>query len=606
MFRLILFIFLIIPFTSYCQCNLNTYVQGNVIPGTDSLLCHGYTTQINVNNLSGISPFICKLEDKLSSQIIQVDTVNSVFNIFNNIQSGNYSITVIDALGNICNDSIIIYQPDSLYSFIDIIAQSYCTVDGQINVDVFGGTQPYSVQLSNNINFPFNNLNSGFYSLQIQDYNNCFFNIDSIIVPLTPLLQVTLDTDSLHLDIIGGEEPIGVIWPNGETGPNLQANLCPGNYQVLIDDISHCPPIIIDFSIDSIEAIVDPGLSGIVEVNGGNPPYSYLWNTGSTDSVINGLCEGYYQITIFDNENCSVDYSFFLDTIIQAVIDPNLSGVSNVIGGTPPYSYLWSNGSTDSVISGLCEGYYQITITDAANCNNTFSFNIDTLSANLDIENLILEDIVGGSPPYSFEWFTNGISLEINTPQISGLCSGYHEVQVMDFQGCSKFYGFEILPLESGLIYDDIDCETSGFSGTFNVNPSGGTPPYNIFWNDSVTELINIQPGSNYLFIEDFNGCLLKDSVLVDELKEECIYNVISPNNDGINDVWFIDPAFLYENSTITIYNRWGKKIFNSTGYLEPFSGKSKQGKILQQGVYFYSIKLKETTKPLRGTLTIY
>ena len=84
MFRLILFIFLIIPFTSYCQCNLNTYVQGNVIPGTDSLLCHGYTTQINVNNLSGISPFICKLEDKLSSQIIQVDTVNSVFNIFNN------------------------------------------------------------------------------------------------------------------------------------------------------------------------------------------------------------------------------------------------------------------------------------------------------------------------------------------------------------------------------------------------------------------------------------------------------------------------------------------------------------------------------------------
>ena len=138
------------------------------------------------------------------------------------------------------------------------------------------------------------------------------------------------------------------------------------------------------------------------------------------------------------------------------------------------------------------------------------------------------------------------------------------------------------------------------------MNPSGGTPPYNIFWNDSVTELINIQPGSNYLFIEDFNGCLLKDSVLVDELKEECIYNVISPNNDGINDVWFIDPAFLYENSTITIYNRWGKKIFNSTGYLEPFSGKSKQGKILQQGVYFYSIKLKETTKPLRGTLTIY
>jgi len=206
------------------------------------------------------------------------------------------------------------------------------SIDGQINVDVFGGTQPYSVQLSNNINFPFNNLNSGFYSLQIQDYNNCFFNIDSIIVPLTPLLQVTLDSDSLHLDIIGGEEPIGVIWPNGETGPNLQANLCPGNYQVLIDDISHCPPIIIDFNIDSIEAIVDPSLSGIVEVNGGNPPYSYLWNTGSTDSVINGLCEGYYQITIFDNENCSVDYSFFLDTIIQAVIDPNLSVLNIELG----------------------------------------------------------------------------------------------------------------------------------------------------------------------------------------------------------------------------------------------------------------------------------
>ena len=74
----------------------------------------------------------------------------------------------------------------------------------------------------------------------------------------------------------------------------------------------------------------------------------------------------------------------------------------------------------------------------------------------------------------------------------------------------------------------------------------------------------------------------------------------------GINDDWSIEPSFLYNETTVNIYNRWGKKIFTSVGYQEPFNGKNKRGKLLQQGVYFYSIQLQESANPIRGSLTIY
>ena len=75
---------------------------------------------------------------------------------------------------------------------------------------------------------------------------------------------------------------------------------------------------------------------------------------------------------------------------------------------------------------------------------------------------------------------------------------------------------------------------------------------------------------------------------------------------DGVNDEWGIEPAFLYADSRVSVYNRWGKRVFRSEGYAEPFAGKDFKGRLLQAGVYFYSIQLRDGVEPLRGSLTIY
>ena len=119
--------------------------------------------------------------------------------------------------------------------------------------------------------------------------------------------------------------------------------------------------------------------------------------------------------------------------------------------------------------------------------------------------------------------------------------------------------------------------------------------------------LETITPGIQRLLITDNQGCTLKDSVVISELKADCIFNVISPSlKDGINDFWGIKPAFLYSESWVRIYNRWGKIVYDVKGYSDPFDGRDKNKRLLPQGVYYYSILLKEDDTPMQGSLTIY
>jgi gliding motility-associated-like protein len=70
------------------------------------------------------------------------------------------------------------------------------------------------------------------------------------------------------------------------------------------------------------------------------------------------------------------------------------------------------------------------------------------------------------------------------------------------------------------------------------------------------------------------------------------IPNVISPNNDGLNDLFEIDN--LQENTEVIILNRWGNVVFSSTNYQNNWDGKDTSGKELADGVYTYKYKTKD------------
>lgn len=102
-------------------------------------------------------------------------------------------------------------------------------------------------------------------------------------------------------------------------------------------------------------------------------------------------------------------------------------------------------------------------------------------------------------------------------------------------------------------------------------------------------------------------GCTASDSILITVDKEPRdikVPNVFSPNGDGINDVWAIRFLNTFSNCRVLVFNRYGEKIFQSTGYNAPWDGKYK-GREVPFGTYYYLIEIPGRSKPFSGYVTI-
>ncbi|MBK0402939.1 gliding motility-associated C-terminal domain-containing protein [Adhaeribacter sp. BT258] len=101
------------------------------------------------------------------------------------------------------------------------------------------------------------------------------------------------------------------------------------------------------------------------------------------------------------------------------------------------------------------------------------------------------------------------------------------------------------------------------------------------------------------------SGCVSTDEVTVTVLPKIKIVNTFTPNNDGINDTWEIKGLEEYRNCRIEIFNRWGAKVYESTGYPQPWNGVSQNGEQLPIATYYYIIYLNKTEAPLSGNINI-
>jgi len=106
------------------------------------------------------------------------------------------------------------------------------------------------------------------------------------------------------------------------------------------------------------------------------------------------------------------------------------------------------------------------------------------------------------------------------------------------------------------------------------------------------------------LTVSTTNGCKGSGSVSITLLKTLAVPNAFSPNGDGINDVWTIKSLESFSNCSVQVYNRYGKTVFNTTGYNKPWDG-TYNGSALPVGVYYYIIDMKNGTKPYSGSVTI-
>ncbi len=233
-----------------------------------------------------------------------------------------------------------------------------------------------------------------------------------------------------------------------------------------------------DASIINNACSNDSAGSLVVTLRGGKPPYTYLWSNGATTSSIYNLTSGVYNCIITDSRGVSLSCTYsilpFPFTLSFNVFSPcfgkrNDSISLNIIGGTSPFTYNWSNGYTTDTIYYVSPGTYTCTITDAHGCPakdtvvivQSAPLNIDSYTVTKSTypgynNGSITVTVSGGIPPgdsayYLYLWSNGGSYVD----SLTNLDSGSYAVCVTSPYGCGSVCDSNIIVVtNSGNIAD--------------------------------------------------------------------------------------------------------------------------------------------------------
>jgi gliding motility-associated-like protein len=350
-----------------------------------------------------------------------------------------------------------------------------------------------------------------------------------------------------------------------------------------------------------------------------NPGFTDMLNSGPGDStaLVNITAETTYYI-LYSNPWCSaidsvtIGFAVVVGTpyILNPACHDDSNGVASVhiTNGIPPFTYLWSNSSTNDTISGLPAGTYTVTITDADSCVSIQTLNLvnptpllhPVITTNLPCSEACIGTITvntsGSTPPYYFSW-SNGQTSDPAT----GLCEGSYTVTITDSHNC-------IASDSAGIIVDYIyanmqvwvdddtiyEGQTTGLHATdINGCTYTWTPGQYVANNGDANTMANPPVTTTfYLSVTDQYGCLYTDTItiyVIDILCDEpYIYvpNAFTPNDDENNDVFFLRTN-QGDKGYLAIFNRWGEKLFETYDIKRGWDGTFK-GKKCDPGVFVY------------------
>jgi hypothetical protein len=239
----------------------------------------------------------------------------------------------------------------------------------------------------------------------------------------------------------GGAGGYSYLWSTGDTLTGT-GFIPAGTYTVMVTDSNGCsqldsilmpePPVLSISSVATLPSCIGDN-DGAIDLTplGGTPNYSFVWNTGDSLEDLSGLTASVYIVLVTDASGCSVADTTFLanPTAISAtgtVSDD--TGTNNgaidlsVSGGTPGYTYLWSNGATTEDLTGLAAGNYSVTITDNNGCTSTESFTVDLVIG------------IGNATPLNISVYPNPFQTGF-TVQLSALDPETNSLSLIDMQG---------------------------------------------------------------------------------------------------------------------------------------------------------------------------
>ncbi|WP_410503566.1 hypothetical protein, partial [Flavobacterium sp. Root901] len=486
------------------------------------------------------------------------------------LTAGTYSVTITDSKScTLTVNNIIVGSPAAALSGTPSTTPVSCFggANGTASIVAAGGTAPYTYLWSNTATTSTaTGLAAGNYSVTITDNNSCTFTVNNIAVSQPAILSGTASTTSVScfggangtatVTASGGTAPYTYSWsPSGGTAATA-TGLTAGTYSVTITDDNSCtftlnniiinePTAALSATNSSTAVSCNGGSNGTATVlpSGGTSPYTYLWSNGAVTATATGLAAGTYSVTITDNNSCTFTVNNIAVTqptaitATSSVTSVSCNGGANgsaaiaPAGGTSPYTYLWSDGQTTAVATGLTAGTYSVTITDTNSC--TFTVNNIIVTQPTALGGTASTTSVscfggsngtatviasGGTAPYTYSWSPSGGTAATAT----GLTAGTYSVAITDDNSCTItinniVVGGPAAGLAITSSQTDVLCNGSP-TGSASVAVTGGTGAYTYSWlptGGTAASATGLAAGTYTVTVTDANNCQATQSVTI-------------------------------------------------------------------------------------------
>jgi hypothetical protein len=326
-------------------------------------LCHGAETGVvNVSASGGAGFFVYSINNGFSYQSGST---------FNNLSAGSYTVIIKDAANCSTTKNFLITEPSPIHVNSSVLNVScYGADDGEIAVVATGGVAPFLYSISQGTfssNGLFDSLPGDlFYLLQVKDANNCIINVyrfvnePALINLSADISDVTCaggDNGSILVSVTGGFAPYIFDWSNESIGA-LNANLSAGTYALTVTDHNGCDgsqiyvvdepnsPLVINANITDASSITSANGAIDITITGGTSPYSYDWSNGTTNADLTDLGPGAYLVTVTDANNCSLATTFVVD--VSSGIE-SLSSTSLEVYPNPTSDIINLTANTDKI-----------------------------------------------------------------------------------------------------------------------------------------------------------------------------------------------------------------------------------------------------------------
>ena len=492
--------------------------------------------------------------------------------VFAGLGGGVFDCIVEDANGCQATAQVTLVEPIAV-TFTSVVVDATCgNADGSITLTGNGGTGILNYSIDNGVTFQasgsFTTLNSNTYDIIVEDANGCQATGQLTVVDLGgPSIDATAFTDPSCAGVLDGTITITASGGNGgiqysiDNGVTFQGTgnftgLGGGVYDILIQDGNGCQvtaqitltnPPGVTLATSTLDILCNGDLTGEIYLlgSGGNGTYQYSIDNGGTfqaSGTFTGLGAGIYDCIVEDGNGCQASAQITLTeptalTVSITVVQPSCSnlcdatGTTVVSGGVPPYTYVWTDGTTAPSLQAACGGVtYTVVVTDFNGCTVTQSFTpvappaitftttiADATCGNAD--GSITVNAAGGSNGLIYS-NDNGLTFQ-NSNVFNALLAGTYDIVVQDGNGCDTTAAITVsnlgAPSIDNLTFTDPLCNGAS-DGTIDITASGGMGALTYSSDNGVT----FQPSNSFtgmpagvytIVVQDANGCQTSQNV---------------------------------------------------------------------------------------------